>query len=855
MVKKRFFVFVFISFFAFALRAQVEVSKKSANAFPLVSGGNAARIFVDGGDFESVKKTAALFASDLELATGVKSEVKEGEIPAGKNVVVIGTLGKNKFIDRLAAEKKLDVSKIRGGWERYLIKTLENPSNGVSKLLVIAGSDRRGASYGAFSVSEACGVSPLYWWADVLVKKSKEIFIKPVNFSSKSPSVKYRGIFINDEGWGLHKWSRFTYEKESGGIGPKTYEKVCELILRLKGNMLAPAMHPCTRAFYKFPENKKVADSFGIIITTSHCEPLLFNNATEWRKESMGEWNYLTNKDGILSALDSRVSEAAPYENIYTMGMRGLHDAKMENVEGREVEILENVMKDQRGILSKYIKKPIAEIPQIFVPYKETLEIYEKQMKLPDDITLVWPDDNYGYIKRLSNPEEQKRGGGSGVYYHLSYLGGPHDYLWLCTTSPVLMFEELKKAYDFGADRYWLLNVGDIKPMELGMMSFFDLAWDISMATDVSVNCYQAEELAKIFGKKYKKDLQFVLDEFYRLAWSRKPEFMGWEREWDAPKWKDILDTDFSFENYNDAQQRIADYKKIVEISNRIQNSLPEEHKPAFFELVGYPVNASWQINRKFLMAQLNHELAAKKDFAGANWAAEESRAAYDEIENLNRAYNSLLDGKWNQMMMLAPGWCAKYHLMPNLSVAENVKAKAFDLTPKKEKSKLKGCAVLDLKNFKKKAENGRSLRLVEGIGYDWNSIQLGNPKEETADAKNLNGSRFEYEFKTDEIAENLKIHIYTVPFFPVHEGKSTRFGVSVDGAEPVVVENKFKEFSGKWKDQVLQNGAVAVLDIPVKKSKTHTISFICGDTGVMVQRVVIDWGGLKKTYVGPGAN
>lgn len=853
MVKKEFFIFVFILFFALALNAQVEVSKKSGNAFPLVSGGNSAQIFVDEDDFESVKKTASLFASDLEMATGVKSKVKM-ESPFGKYAVVIGTLGKNKFINSLIAEKKLDVSKIKGGWEQYLIKTLENPVSGISKLLVIVGSDRRGASYGVFSVSEACGVSPLYWWADVPVKKSKEIFLKPVNFSSKSPSVKYRGIFINDEGWGLHRWSRHTFEKESGGIGPKTYEKVCELILRLKGNMLAPAMHPCTKAFYKFPENKKVADSFGIIITTSHCEPLLFNNATEWQKKTMGEWNYLTNKDGILSVLDLRVSEAAAYENIYTMGMRGLHDAKMENVEGREVEILEGVMKDQREILSKYIKKPIAEIPQIFVPYKETLDIYEKQMNLPDDITLVWPDDNYGYLKRLSNSEEQKRSGGSGVYYHLSYLGGPHDYLWLCTTSPVLMFEELKKAYDFGADRYWLLNVGDIKPMELGMLSFFDLAWDISKATDVSVNRYHADWLSKIFGMKHRKDLQFVLEEFYRLSWSRKPEFMGWEREWDAPKWKDILDTDFSFENYNDAQQRIADYKKIVEISDKIQNSLPEEYKPAFFELAGYPVKASWQMNRKFLMAQLNHELAAKKDFAGANWAAEESLAAYNEIEKLNADYNALLCGKWNQMMMLAPGWCAKYHLMPELSVAENVKPRAVDLAPKKEKSALKGCAVINLKNFKKKIENGNAIRIVEGIGYDKHSIQLGNPKEKTAD-NGLNASRIEYEFNADENAQKLKIHVYTVPFFPVHDGKSTKFGVSVDGGKPIVFENKFKEFSGRWKDQVLQNGAVEVREIPVKKSRKHTISFICADAGVMIQRVVIDWGGLKKTYVGPSAN
>ncbi len=849
-IRKKIFALVCAIFFALSLNAQVELGKKTKNTFPLVEEGSTAKIFVDENDYESVKKTANLFAQDLELVTGAKSELSLDK-PSGKNVVVIASLGKNKFVDELISKKIIDVSKIKGGWERFLIKTINNPTKDISKLLLVLGSDRRGASYGTFAISEACGVSPLYWWADVPVKKSKELFLKPINFSSKSPSIKYRGIFINDEGWGLHKWSRHTFEKEAGGIGPKTYEKVCELILRLKGNMLAPAMHPCTRAFYQFPESKVVADSFGIVITTSHCEPLLFNNVSEWKK-SMGEWNYLKNRDGLLKVLDARVAEASPYENIFTMGMRGLHDASMENTEGKDVEILENVIKDQREILLKYIEKPIAKIPQIFVPYKETLDIYEKKMKLPDDVTLVWVDDNYGYIKRLSNPEEQKRSGGAGVYYHLSYLGAPHDYLWLCTTAPVLMFEELKKAYEFGADRYWLLNVGDIKPMELGLLSFFDLAWDVTKANSDSVNKYQAEQLAKIFGMKYKKDLQFILDEYYRLAWSRKPEFMGWEREWDAPKWRDLQNTDFSFENYNDAQNRIADYKKIVALTNKIQAALPEEYQASFFELVGYPVNASWQINRKFLMAQLNREFVAKKEFDKANWAADESKAGFDEIEKLNVQYNSLLGGKWNDMMMLAPGWCAKYQLMPELTVTDGVKAKAIDIAPKKSKDKLEGCTVLNLKNFKRKVDNGRTLRTIEGIGYDWFSIQLGNAKEDSAKSKDKDGARFEYEFNTDEDAENLKVYVYTVPFFPVHEGKGTKFGVSVDGGEMKIAENKFKEFSSTWRDQVLQNGAVTVLDFQVKKSKKHTISFVCQDAGVMIQRVVIDWGGLKKTYVGP---
>lgn len=637
-MKKKYSLFFTILFASFLSYAQVKsvALESSKNDFPLIQNNTPAQIFVDSQDLESVKITAELFAKDLTLISGTQIQVKNDEIPSGSNVVIIASLGKNKFVDSLIAQKKLDVSKIKNNWEQFIIKTINNPKIGISKALVIVGSDRRGASYGTFTISESIGVSPFYWWADVPVKKSKNVFIKPINYVSKTPSVKYRGIFINDEGWGLHKWAQKTFEPEQRGIGPKTYEKVCELILRLKGNMLAPAMHPCSKAFYSIKDSKKVADSYGIIITTSHCEPLLFNNVSEWKKKEMGEWNYLKNKDGILSALDKRVAEAADFENIYTMGMRGLHDAKMENVDGRETEILESVIKAQRDILSKYIKKSVSQIPQIFVPYKETLDIYEKGLNLPDDITLVWPDDNYGYIKRLNDANEQKRSGGSGVYYHLSYLGGPHDYLWLCTTPPVLMFEELKKAYKLGADRYWLLNVGDIKPMELGMLSFFDLAWDIDSKNNKNINSLQADFLASVFGQKYKKDFQFILDSYYRLSWSRKPEFMGWEREWDAPKYKDLKNTDFSFQNYNDAQQRLADYKLISDLTDKIGNTLSDEYKASFFELLGYPVNASYEINRKFLMAQLSRELSDAQNFAASNWAVSQSKNAYDKIEELN---------------------------------------------------------------------------------------------------------------------------------------------------------------------------------------------------------------------------
>lgn len=488
--------------------AQVEISEQATAStdFPLYDGGKSCEIYVDPEDFEVVKKTATLFAEDLGRVTGKNGHVTIGDKPGkGKNIVIMGTLGHNRFIDELVKQKQLDVSAIKHGWEQYTLKTIERPAKGIDRALVVVGCDRRGTAYGAFALSEAMGVSPLYWWADVPVKRKKNVYVKALDYTSKAPSVKYRGIFINDEGWGITPWASKTFDKELGDIGPKTYGKVCELILRMKGNMLAPAMHPSSGAFHKYPANKLVADSFAIVMTSSHCEPLQFNNVTEWNKETMGEWNYMTNKEGINKELDKRVSNTAPYENFYTLAMRGIHDAGLVGVpKDKEVSLIEEVLDDQRAILSKYINRPIDSIPQQFVPYKEVMEIYERGLRVPDDVTLVWVDDNYGYMKRLSTPQEQQRKGRSGVYYHTSYLGA----------------------------------------------------------------------------------------------------------------------------------------------ANALLQAMPAESRPAFFELLGYQAMASYQMSRKFLLAQLCREKQAEEKTEEANWAATQSKMAYDSIASLNHRYNTQLDGK-----------------------------------------------------------------------------------------------------------------------------------------------------------------------------------------------------------------
>jgi|LAHS01.1.fsa_nt_gb hypothetical protein len=824
---------------AFMVLAAI-TAKAQNERFCIAKDGKAATIVVDENDWKGVLRAANDLSDDVRKVTGTEAPLSSPQLggktdadklliqlrETGRGLIIVGTIGKSRLIDRFIRQRKIDVKEVKGQWESYLIDVVDGN-------LMIAGSDKRGTIYGIYDISERIGVSPWYWWADVPVMHQDEVWYDGGRKVQPSPTVKYRGIFINDEDWGLKPWSSKNYEKELGDIGPKTYARVCELLLRLKANMLAPAMHSCTGAFYSHPESKVVCDSFGIIITTSHCEPLLLNNAakSEWDQQRDGDWNYKTNSATILKKWDDRLSEASQYENIYTTAMRGLHDAGLRgNLPMSErVPLIEQVFKDQRALLEKHIGQKPTEIPQIFVPYKETMDIYENGLKVPDDITLVWVDDNYGYMKRVSSPEEQKRSGHAGVYYHISYLGGPHDYLWLNTTPPVLMYEELKKAYDHGADRYWLLNVGDIKPMELGIHTFMDMAWDINAFDFDKVNRHQAEFLERLFGKN---DYQSILDTYLRLAWSRKPEFMGWEREWDDKEHTGLKYTEYSFDNYDEAQQRLNDYQRISDEVERMAACLPDASRPAFFELVQFPVQAAYQMNRKFLMAQLSHKQLCWGAPAQANWAARQSEAAYDSINALNHRYNEQLDGKWRGMMTLAPGWCALYQKMPKVDYYEGAGEQLYDLCPKH--NPLKGCHIVDLSRFDHKTTDAQ---LVKGLGYDWQVMRLGEVT---------------YSFpKVD--SNHVEVFFYTVPFWPLYAGVSNRIAVSVDGSEPQMFENKFKEYDLTWKNQVLRNGAPCRLQFSIDKSKpSHTVTFHALDDGQMLQKVIINWGGLQSSYLGP---
>ena len=369
-----------------SVSAQVTSADRAGGSFRLADAKGAIPVYIDTADSRTVGTAADLFAADMFAVSGQTPEV--GAIPAkpAKQCIIVGTVGSNSLIDRMARNGKIDVAPLDSAWEQYLVQVVNKPVPGVDRALVIAGSDRRGAAYGILSVSEAIGVSPWYWWLDAPIEKKNTVSVKVSKYVSPRPSVKYRGIFINDEDWGLLRWSKKNYEKELGNIGPRTYEKVCELLLRLKANYLCPAMHEASTAFHTIPENREVADRYGIVMGSSHCEPLLLNTASEWHRDRYGEWDYTGNRRGVDSVLNARAAEIAPYENVYTLALRGLHDRSMKasNDMHERMLSLRDALLAQRQMLVDNIGKPGYDIPQAFTPYKEVLDVYDQGLQLPD---------------------------------------------------------------------------------------------------------------------------------------------------------------------------------------------------------------------------------------------------------------------------------------------------------------------------------------------------------------------------------------------------------------------------------------------------------------------------------------
>jgi len=611
------------------------VERTAPGAFPLVAG-RPAPLYAAADDWPGVIRAAGDLQADIERVTGRRPDLIVGAgapaSPPTGVAVLIGTVGRSALVDGLVAAGKLHVGAIRGQWEAFVIEVVEHPLPGVDRALVIAGSDKRGTIYGLYEVAEQIGVSPWHWWADVPVRTAPELFLAAGRRVTGPPAVQYRGIFLNDEAPALTGWVHEKY----GRFGREFYTRLFELMLRLRANYLWPAMW-LPRAFnVDDAENPRLADEYGIVMGTTHHEPMMRAHA-EWGKFGRGPWNYAANDAVLREFWRGGVARTKAFEQIVSLGMRGDGDEAMSAE--TNTRLLERIVADQRQILAEVTGRPPEQTTQLWALYKEVQDYYEKGMRVPDDVVLLWCDDNWGNIRRLPTPEERKRSGGAGVYYHFDYVGGPRNYKWINVTPITKVWEQMHLAWRHDANRIWIVNVGDLKPMEFPMEFFLRYAWDPARWSYEQLGEYSRSWAARDFGAEHAAEVAALVNGYSKLNRHRTPELM-------AP------DT-YSLTNYREAERVLALWRDLVARAERLDAALPPERRDAFFQLVLYPVKASAGVRELYAAVGLNR-LYARQGRTDANLFSARARELFAEDRRLAEAYHALGGGKWNHMMSQA---------------------------------------------------------------------------------------------------------------------------------------------------------------------------------------------------------
>lgn len=765
-----------------------------------------------------VKVAAEMFAGDMEAVTG-KSAVAEKEKTA---TIRVFELDKTSGSDKKALMKQgVPVSELQKKIDGFHISIKGNQ-------IVIVGTNGRGAAYGLLEMSRKAGVNPWIWWGDVVPEKRTSLTIDDGFTTLQGASVEYRGIFINDEDWSLRPWSCHHFEKgPEGRIGRETYKKVFQLLMRLRANAIWPAMHEGTTSFFKVLGAKAVADSCGIAVGSSHCEPLLRCNTGEWDVSKRGRYNYITNKAEVQKYWAERLDEVKGSKggNMLTIGMRGIHDGSMEGVKTMKEKFdgLQQVINDQQDLIRKHIGDPSKQI-QVFIPYKEVLDIYNMGLKVPDYVTLMWCDDNYGYLTRLPDAKEQKRIGGGGIYYHLSYWGRPHDHLWLTTTQPGLLYNEMKAAYDHNVRKIWIVNVHDPKVAGYDLELFLDMAWNINSVKANTVGQHYQSWLCRQFGDEAGKALFPAMKEFYKLCGERRPEFMGWTQvELNKKKYprglSPVRGSEFSTSAFGNERERYLERYAVIASKVKDAEALVRpELKDAFFTAIKYPVLAANANARKLLR---------------------NSTAANKEIQELTNEYNkNIANGKWDGLMDMQPRKLPVFDA-PKTSISINGKDENGKELNGDDKAvhplEQDGAIARNAADYQK--ATGK-LEVVDMLGHSMKAVALSK------------GESLIYDFETVKEGDAL-LKVALIPAQPNDKG-DLRFSVSVDGAEPTVFSLKEPFRSERWKLNVLRGQAVRDLKLEGLKAGSHTLVIKALDAHVVVDQWMIDYDLNRKFYLFP---
>ena len=918
-------------------------SEIKAGSFALSSSGSSAPICVNSHDFPGVIRAARELAKDVERVTKAKPLLFGDTIPSSKEIVLIGTIGKNLLIDKLVSEKKINVDGVSGKWEAFLLQVINNPFEGIDRALVIAGSDKRGTIFGIYDLSSQIGVSPWYWWADVPVRRQPNLYVLPGKHTQGEPAVKYRGIFINDEAPALSGWAA----EKFGGFNSAFYDHVFELILRLKGNYLWPAMWG--KSFFDDDTlNFKLADEYGVVIGTSHHEPMM-RAQEEWHRYGSGPWNYDKNQNILRDFWTKGIERMNSYESIVTIGMRG--DGDMPMTVGSNIDLLERIVKDQREILGKVTGRDAATIPQDWALYKEVQDYYDKGMRVPDDVTLLLCDDNWGNIRKLPKLGDPPRSGGYGIYYHYDYVGGPRNYKWLNTNQIERAWEQMHLAYAYGARQIWIVNVGDIKPMEFPIQFFLDYAWNPDGWPADRLPEYTRRWAEQQFGKEHAAEIARILTSYTKFNARRKPELLS-------------PDT-YSLFDYREAETVVAEYSALAAEGQKIYDSLQPEAKDAFYQLVLHPVLACSNLNELYVTAAKNRRYA-KEGRASTNSLARKVQELFEKDSAITYYYNRIMaGGKWNHMMDQTHIGYTYWQEPPKNSLPDvkrievpdaadmgiavegqstwlpeagveatlpefdrynqqsyyidvfNRGMRPFSFSVEIEKPWLKasemqgtidkedrlwisvdwskapegeqtaaltvtgpnkrrmivhasinnsslspgsseqlaieanGCVSVESEHYSNEVTStGVSWMKIPGLGRTASAM---TPVPVTSAPQSPGGAspRLEYRmyfFNTGD----MKVNVYLSPTLNFHNDQGLRYAVSFDDVPPQTIVMNGENSNQVWEQWAANNIIVSTSHHTITSPGVHTLKFWMVDPGVVLQKIVVDAGGVQPSYLGP---
>lgn len=830
------------------LSAQILVDIHNNGGFAIPS--NQLVILTDSTDDWLVNKSAQLFQRDMLSVTGMKPEVTHQSEPKNKNIILIGTL-QSSFIKQLVAEKKLSVDSLRGQWEAFRIATIQNPFNNKGKALVIAGSDKRGAAYGTLELSRQMGVSPWYWWADVPAKKRRKVFVRPGTHFFPTPGVKYRGIFINDEHPSFANWAK----EKFGGVHHEVYEKVFELILRLKGNYLWPAMWD--NAFNDDdPLNPILADKWGIVMGATHHEPML-RAQKEWKRYGKGPWDYTKNEAELKAFWRKGIENMGSRESIVTVGMRGDGDEPM--TEGTAIQLLEKIIHDQREIIADVTGKPASETPQIWALYKEVQDYYDKGMRVPDDVTLLFSDDNWGNLRRLPAANAPERRGGYGIYYHFDYVGGPRNYKWINTNNIVRVWEQMHLAWEYKARQMWIVNVGDLKPMELPISFFLDYAYRPEQWNQGNILDYFSQWADENFGKKFSKEIAAALREYSQLSSRIKPELLT------------AKTYPYSPANAQNEWDRITDEWRNLETKARsIDQKIPKEYREAYYQLVLHPIEAFGNLHylyaahaKNIYWSDLNNPIA--------NQYADSVNYFYEQDSLITIKYHSINDGKWNHMMdQTHIGYTywqqPPVNKMPEVRYISSTEEEnnTVDIIPHKvpgnslhliqEKIdypvfyELNGSVSIEAQHWSKAVSDDQTQWVViPEIGKTSGGVTTFPVTQSPANGKN----ELEYEFYTYS-KDSIRLMSYFSPTLNfLHQENGLEYEISIDD-EPYQRVSLNKEDNTKaWETWVASNNIVKVSRHNLALPGKHILKIRLLSPGIIIQKFILSQEVLSPFYLG----